>query len=295
MGGWGGRKEDVVETITEFPAEQSASAWDGPLGWILAILVLGVVFTAIGFMLGRHQVRRALDDNRRQAAEVIYDAIHAKLRLAVGATGGAVETQAQELLQEIERRLGRVSLVTNGFGKPVKAIDEVLHPKPKPQEQISATKSEDALALVMPLVNHSLTVQEQTKDVVSQHPLSLVAGGQAGGNLMFNGVGHGTGVHPGGKPGPQPGRGGTTVTDSLSVSAPVVLKIEPHKDKPEDKAKVPPVTPASYQAAIRMSLDQLAQHWGAREALIAEIEAAQAQLVYPDPLPTLRVVSGPRV
>jgi hypothetical protein len=121
---------------SEFPVEQPVPVFDPTLlvGLILAALVIAGLAFAAGRLLGRRD-RPGFDS---QVPKVIHDAIKARCVAASSAPSGELLQKTQELIEEMEARIGPLLRFGGPCAKALaalrKALDEKAPPEPKPHK-----------------------------------------------------------------------------------------------------------------------------------------------------------------
>ena len=118
---------------SEFPVEQPVPVFDPTLlvGLILAALLIAALAFAAGRLLGR----REKGSVNAHAPKVIHDAIKAKCVAASSAPSGELLLKTQELIEEVEARIGPLLKFGGPCAKALGALKKALEDKAPVEEK----------------------------------------------------------------------------------------------------------------------------------------------------------------
>jgi len=118
---------------SEFPVEQPVPVFDPTLlvGLILAALLIAGLAFAAGRLLGRRD-RRGVDTN---VPKIIHDAIKARCVAASSAPSGELLQKTQELIEEMEARIGPLLRFGGPCSKALAALRKALEDKAPPEDK----------------------------------------------------------------------------------------------------------------------------------------------------------------
>lgn len=121
---------------SEFPVDTPVPIFDPTLLAGIALVVLAVAI--LTFYLGKHVGGRGRDDRWREVPKTIHEAIKAKCVTAASAPSGELFYKAQDLVEEVQRRIGPVLTFGGPCAKALKGVQEALKGEPaeeKPQDK----------------------------------------------------------------------------------------------------------------------------------------------------------------
>lgn len=113
---------------SEFPVDTPVPIFDPTLLAGIALVVLAVA--VLTYFIGKHVGGRGRDDRWREAPKTIHEAIKAKCVAATSAPSGELLYKAQELVEEVQRRIGPVLAFGGPAAKALKGITEALKGEP---------------------------------------------------------------------------------------------------------------------------------------------------------------------
>lgn len=109
---------------SEFPVDTPVPIFDPTLLAGIALVVLAVAI--LTYYVGKHVGGRGRDDRWREVPKTIHEAIKAKCVAATSAPSGELGYKAQDLVEEVQRRLGPVLAFGGPSAKALKGITEAL-------------------------------------------------------------------------------------------------------------------------------------------------------------------------
>jgi hypothetical protein len=121
---------------SEFPVDTPVPIFDPTLLAGIALVVLAVAI--LTYYVGKHVGGRGRDERWREAPKTIHEAIKAKCVAATSAPSGELLYKAQDLVEEVQRRIGPVLAFGGPCAKALKGITEALKGEPveeKPKEK----------------------------------------------------------------------------------------------------------------------------------------------------------------
>ncbi len=121
---------------SEFPVDTPVPIFDPTLLAGIALVVLAVAI--LTYYVGKHVGGRGRDDRWREVPKTIHEAIKAKCVAATSAPSGELPYKAQDLVEEVQRRLGPVLAFGGPSAKALKGITEALKGEPveeKPKDK----------------------------------------------------------------------------------------------------------------------------------------------------------------
>jgi len=121
---------------SEFPVETPIPIFDPTLLAGIALVMLAVAVLA--YYLGRRAGGRGRDERWRDVPKTIHEAIKAKCVAAASAPSGELLHKAQDLVEEVQRRIGPVLAFGGPCAKALKAVTEALKGEPlddKPKDK----------------------------------------------------------------------------------------------------------------------------------------------------------------
>ena len=118
---------------SEFPVDQPIPIFDPTLlaGLVLAALVIA----ALAFVAGRRLGRTDNSERYRDVAKTIHEAIKAKCVAATSAPSGELVSKTQDLIEEVQRRIGPVIQFGGPCAKAVKGLTEALKGEPVEEKE----------------------------------------------------------------------------------------------------------------------------------------------------------------
>lgn len=123
---------------SEFPVDQPVAIFDPTL--LTGLVIAALVIAAMAFVAGRLLGRRDKGDGYRDVPKAIHDAIKAKCVAAISAPSGELVLKTQDLMEEVQRRIGPVILFGGPCGKAMKGMAEALKGEPPAEEKDKAAK-----------------------------------------------------------------------------------------------------------------------------------------------------------
>lgn len=121
---------------SEFPVDTPVPIFDPTLLAGIALVVAAVAILA--YFIGKHIGGRGRDEKWREAPKTIHEAIKAKCVAATSAPSGELLYKAQDLVEEVQRRIGPVLAFGGPCAKALKGVAEALKgepPEEKPKEK----------------------------------------------------------------------------------------------------------------------------------------------------------------
>jgi hypothetical protein len=124
---------------SEFPVDTPVPIFDPTLLAGIALVVLAVAI--LTYYVGKHVGGRGRDDRWRDVPKTIHKAIKAKCVAATSAPSSELERKAEELVEEVQARLGPVLAFGGPCAKALNVIKEAF--KGEPPEDKSKDKSKE--------------------------------------------------------------------------------------------------------------------------------------------------------
>jgi hypothetical protein len=124
---------------SEFPVDTPVPIFDPTLLAGIALVVVAVAI--LTYYIGKHVGGKGRDDRWRDVPKTIHDAIKAKCVAATSAPSSELERKAEELVEEVQKRLGPILLFGGPCAKALKGITEAF--KGEPPEEKSKDKDKD--------------------------------------------------------------------------------------------------------------------------------------------------------
>lgn len=124
---------------SEFPVDTPVPIFDPTLLAGIALVVLAVAI--LTYYIGKHVGGKGRDDRWRDVPKTIHEAIKAKCVAATSAPSSELERKAEELVEEVQRRLGPILAFGGPCAKALKGITEAF--KGEPPEDKSKDKDKD--------------------------------------------------------------------------------------------------------------------------------------------------------
>ncbi|WP_165188406.1 hypothetical protein [Caulobacter soli] len=121
---------------SEFPVDTPVPIFDPTLLAGIALVVLAVAI--LTYYVGKHVGGRGRDDRWREIPKTIHEAIKAKCVAATSAPSGELLYKAQDLVEEVQRRIGPVLAFGGPCAKALKGVTEALKGEPveeKPKDK----------------------------------------------------------------------------------------------------------------------------------------------------------------
>ncbi|MBO9708446.1 MAG: hypothetical protein J7521_09560 [Caulobacter sp.] len=113
---------------SDFPIDTPVPIFDPTLLAGIALIVLAV--GVLTFYIGKHFGGRGRDERWRDVPKTIHEAIKAKCVAAASAPSGELMFKAQDLVEEVQRRIGPVLMFGGPCAKALKGIQEALKGEP---------------------------------------------------------------------------------------------------------------------------------------------------------------------
>jgi hypothetical protein len=234
---------------SEFPVETPIPIFDPTLlaGIGLAVLAVAV----LTYFVGKHVGGRGRDERWRDVPKTIHEAIKAKCVAATSAPSGELLYKAQDLVEEVQRRIGPVLAFGGPCAKALKGVAEALKGEPveeKPKDKakdVHGGRKDDPHG-------HGHGHDDGHGGARKETELELAAA-----NVTI--LGGQTLVLTGHRPGHEPGHG---------------------HDKPEEEAKV--LDHKDYSRQVRMAVVEFSDFWSRGDCL-NELERCQKALTQTAP------------
>ena len=121
---------------SEFPVDTPVPIFDPTLLAGIALVVLAVAI--LTYYVGKHVGGRGRDDRWREVPKAIHEAVKAKCVAATSAPSGELFYKAQDLVEEVQRRIGPVLAFGGPCAKALKGVTEALKGEPveeKPKDK----------------------------------------------------------------------------------------------------------------------------------------------------------------
>lgn len=121
---------------SEFPVDTPVPIFDPTLLAGIALVVLAVAI--LTYYVGRHVGGRGRDERWREVPKTIHEAVKAKCVAATSAPSGELLYKAQDLVEEVQRRIGPVLAFGGPCHKALKGVTEALKGEPveeKPKDK----------------------------------------------------------------------------------------------------------------------------------------------------------------
>ena len=246
---------------SEFPVDTPVPVFDPTL--LAGIVLVALAVAILAYYVGKHIGGRGRDDRWREVPKIIHEAIKAKCVAATSAPSGELLYKAQDLVEEVQRRLGPVLMFGGPCAKALKGVQEALKGEPPPEDK---PKDKDK-----PKGAHAKTDDKHGHDVGHGGGHGGAHGGAHGGlghksetelelaaaNVTI--LGGQTLVLTGHRPPPAPEHGHDDPKDEPEDEAPKVLD---HKD---------------YSRQVRMAVVEFSDFWSRGDCL-NELQRCQAAL-----------------
>jgi hypothetical protein len=127
---------------SEFPVDTPVPIFDPTLLAGIALVVLAVAL--LTYYVGKHVGGRGRDDRWREVPKTIHEAIKAKCVAATSAPSGELLYKAQDLVEEVQRRLGPVLMFGGPCAKALKGVQEALKGEPVEEQPKDKDKAKGA-------------------------------------------------------------------------------------------------------------------------------------------------------
>ena len=127
---------------SEFPVDAPVPIFDPTLLAGIALVVLAVAILA--YFIGKHVGGRGRDEKWREAPKTIHEAIKAKCVAATSAPSGELLYKAQDLVEEVQRRIGPVLAFGGPCAKAIKGVTEALKGDPVEEKPTDKDKAKGA-------------------------------------------------------------------------------------------------------------------------------------------------------
>lgn len=229
---------------SEFPVETPIPIFDPTLLAGIGLVVLAVA--VLTYFLGKHVGGRGRDERWREVPKTIHEAIKAKCVAATSAPSGELLYKAQDLVEEVQRRIGPVLAFGGPCAKALKGVAEALKGEP---------------------------VEEKPKDKVKE--------AQGGKKDDPHGQGHG---HDDGHGGARKEAELELAAANVTILGGQTLVLTGHRpghepghghDKPEEETKV--LDHKDYSRQVRMAVVEFSDFWSRGDCL-NELERCQKAL-----------------
>jgi len=127
---------------SEFPVETPIPIFDPTLLAGIGLVVLAVA--VLTYFLGKHVGGRGRDERWREVPKTIHEAIKAKCVAAASAPSGELLRRAQDLVEEVQRRIGPVLAFGGPCAKALKGVQEALKGEPAEAKAKAPDKAKGA-------------------------------------------------------------------------------------------------------------------------------------------------------
>jgi len=127
---------------SEFPVDTPVPIFDPTLLAGIALVVLAVAI--LTYYVGKQAGGRGRDERWREVPKTIHEAVKAKCVAATSAPSGELLSKAQDLVEEIHRRIGPLLLFGGPCAKALKGITEALKGDPVEDKSKDKDKSKSA-------------------------------------------------------------------------------------------------------------------------------------------------------
>ena len=124
---------------SEFPVDTPVPIFDPTLLAGIALVVLAVAI--LTYYVGKYVGGRGRDDRWREVPKTIHEAIKAKCVAATSAPSGELFYKAQDLVEEVQRRIGPVLAFGGPCAKALKGVTEALKGEPLEEKPKDKDKS----------------------------------------------------------------------------------------------------------------------------------------------------------
>jgi hypothetical protein len=260
---------------SEFPVDQPIPIFDPTL--LIGLILAALVIAALAFAAGRLLGRKDNSERYRDVAKTIHEAIKAKCVAASSAPSGELVSKTQELVEEVQRRIGPVIQFGGPCAKAMKGLAEALKGEP---------------------------VEEKDKGGKDAHGHG---GGHGHGEHGGHG-GHGAGghsAHGGGHGGHDPScQCDRCVVAVVEAAAPNVTILgpriggqtvvianpaKPADDHHDQSPEVKVLDHKDFSKQVRMAVIEFSDFWS-RGDCVRELERCQAVLISTAPFPDLKAL-----
>ena len=126
---------------SEFPVDTPVPIFDPTLLAGIALVVAAVAI--LTYYVGKHVGGKGRDDRWRDVPKTIHDAIKAKCVAATSAPSSELERKAEELVEEVQKRLGPVLAFGGPCAKALKGITEAFKGEPPEDKSKDKDKAKD--------------------------------------------------------------------------------------------------------------------------------------------------------
>jgi hypothetical protein len=126
---------------SEFPVDAPVPIFDPTLLAGIALVVAAVAI--LTYYIGKHVGGKGRDDRWRDVPKTIHDAIKAKCVAATSAPSSELERKAEELVEEVHKRLGPVMAFGGPCAKVLKGITEAFKGEPPEDKSKDKDKAKD--------------------------------------------------------------------------------------------------------------------------------------------------------
>lgn len=129
---------------SEFPVDTPVAIFDPTLLAGIALVVVAVAI--LTYFIGKHVGGRGRDERWREVPKTIHEAIKAKCVAATSAPSGELLYKAQDLVEEVQRRIGPVLDFGGPCAKALEGVAKALKgeaPEEKPKDKAKGGKRDD--------------------------------------------------------------------------------------------------------------------------------------------------------
>jgi hypothetical protein len=127
---------------SEFPVDTPVPIFDPTLLAGIALVVLAVAI--LTYYVGKYVGGRGRDERWREVPKTIHEAVKVKCVAATSAPSGELLYKAQDLVEEVQRRIGPVLAFGGPCAKALKGITEALKGEPVEEKPKDKDKSKGA-------------------------------------------------------------------------------------------------------------------------------------------------------
>ncbi|WP_426032537.1 hypothetical protein [Caulobacter sp. DWP3-1-3b2] len=237
---------------SEFPVETPVPIFDPTLLAGIALVVAAVAI--LTYYVGKHVGGRGRDDRWRDVPRIIHEAIKLKCVAATSAPSGELFWKAQDLVEEVQRRVGPILMFGGPCAKALKGVSEALKGEPveeKPKEKDKSKGAHDKKDDKHGGHGHGHDAHGASHKAETELELTAANVTILGGQTL---------VLTGRRPGHEPDHG----HDEHKDEEPKVLD---HKD---------------YARQVRMAVVEFSDFWSRGDCL-KELERCQKVLTHTDP------------
>jgi hypothetical protein len=272
---------------SEFPVDQPVPVFDPTL--LIGLVLAALVIAAMAFFAGRLSGRKDGGSRSNEVPKTIHEAIKAKCVAATSAPSGELVSKTQELVEEVQRRIGPIVQFGGPCGKAMKGLADALKGEPPPEDKDKAAKDAHGKGHTPGATGHGAHGAHGVHGAHGGHGEHGAHGGASG--------------HGGHDPSCQCER---CVVAVLEAAAPNVTILGPriggqtvvisspakpaddHHAHPEPEPEIKALDHKEFSKQVRMAVVEFSDFWSRGDCLL-ELERCQAVLNSTAPFPKLRV------